>query len=139
MHDWLPSLLLWIVAVTAYDDPPQLPEIIPISQQQLIEILCHGENCPALAYYDPGSQTIFHDQRLDFDADLNARSFLVHELVHYLQDKQGLIDISSMSCEQRMLLEREAYLVQGKFLHQHGLPARQITLALSILEQVCDE
>ncbi len=39
----------------------------------------------------------------------------------------------SMACEQRMQLEREAYVVQQQFLRQHQLMTYQVDMAIRLL------
>ena len=74
----------------------------PISGQQIGGIYFHG-----LLYLNSNS---------DFDT-LKGQSIFVHELAHWVQDKQGRHKLNPTSCEVAEL-EREAYDVQIRWAMQ---------------------
>lgn len=51
-------------------------------------------------------------------ADLECRGWVVHELVHFLQDVHGTVDVKD--CESRRAAELQAYAVQAEYLRKHG-------------------
>lgn len=133
----LPSLMVWAVTLTGYPDPHALPSIESVSHQQLIDILCGGQFCTAVAYYDPAQRTIFYDQRLNPKQERAAQGFLLHELVHYLQHQQFEFSVSELTCETRVAMEQEAYKVQRYFLREHNENTYQIDLAMHALSVLC--
>lgn len=137
MQELLGSLLMWVVSLSLYPDPASLPKISALSHAELVEKLCAGYECNALAYYDDESETIFYDDRLELDNSLTAQGFLVHELVHYLQDKAGKMDNKPLACEQYMALERESYLIQQQFLRHHQTMTYQIDMAIRMIGNMC--
>lgn len=136
MRELMESLLLWTVALTGYEQPGKLPVIEAVSQQHLIQTLCGNQHCTALAYYDTDTQTIYYDERMRLEHNQSARSYIVHEMVHYLQDLNGEL-LPAMHCEERIDKEREAYRIQQHFLHEHQQPASQIEMAIVLLANVC--
>lgn len=71
-------------------------------------------------YLDHGN-VIYLDERLKAaQHDPVARSLVLHELVHFLQDHAGL---NATDCTQRQAREFEAYRLQQAFLRREGLVA----------------
>lgn len=138
MDALIQSLFVWAVTLTGYTDPGSLPEVSAVSKTHLAESVCEGDYCTAVAYYDSDSQTIFYDERMELAEDHGARGFIVHEMVHYLQHQHGILDDDS-DCENRVLLEREAYRVQQYFLQEHKQDTFQIDLAVAVLPSLCAE
>jgi hypothetical protein len=56
---------------------------------------------------------------LDLDQP-RGRSVLLHELVHFLQDRTGRF-AELPACERHRLRESEAYAVQNRYLRREGL------------------
>lgn len=137
MQDIIQGLMVWAVTLTGYEQPAELPTIEAVSHPQLVKTLCDNQFCTAVAYYDTESQTIYHDERMQLDRDHSARGFIIHEMVHYLQDLNGELMPAEMSCEQRIEKEQEAYRVQRHFLREHRQPTFQMDLAVSMLANVC--
>jgi len=137
MQELVESLLVWTVALTGYEQPDELPVVEAVSQQHLIQTLCDNQYCTAVAYYDTATQTIYYDERMRLEQDQNARSFIVHEMVHYLQDLNGELVPAEMHCEERIDKELEAYRVQQRFLHEHQQPVLQVEMAAALLANVC--
>lgn len=129
--------MLWAITLTGYPEPDALPSIEPVSHQHLIDTLCGGQYCTAVAYYDPEKRTIFYDQRIKPKQERLAQGFLLHELVHYLQHQQSAFSMTELNCEMRMAMEREAYRVQRFFLREHNENTYQIDLAISALSALC--
>lgn len=137
MQELLYSLMVWAVTLTGYEQPVELPTVEALSHQQLVKTLCDDQFCTAVAYYDTETQTIYYDERMQLQQDQSARGFIVHEMVHYLQDINGELIPDEMSCEERIEKELEAYRVQQFFLQEHRQPTLQIDLAVAVLANVC--
>ena len=111
------SLLTWITTHTNYPMPDQTPVVV-LAPHAYIEQLACGEPCDALGVY-PDGNVIYIDDALQVDRNVCAKSVLLHELVHYLQDKnERFEDIPPMV--RQMYREHEAYGVQKKFLAESG-------------------
>lgn len=137
MQELINGLLVWAVTLTGYEQPVDLPVVEAVSHQQLVKTLCEDQFCTAVAYYDTDTQIIYYDERMQLEQDQSARGFIIHEMVHYLQDLNGELVPSEMSCEQRIEKEQEAYRVQQYFLQEHKEPTFQIDLAVAVLSNVC--
>ena len=77
--------------------------------------------CPVYGWY-PRSGTVYLDGALDLDHDLFARSVLVHELVHVLQDQRDHAR-APYDCATWQDREREALRVQYRWLERQEAPA----------------
>lgn len=137
MTGLIESVFMLAMSLSGYGDPQQRPDVEAISAQALSERLCDGQACPALAYYDHNSQTIYHDARLNVSESVSAQGFIVHEMVHFLQHQHGVMADAS-SCESRLELELEAYSAQGEFLRQHGATDREVRQAMRLLSTLCE-
>ena len=117
MSELLPNLLTVIDQITKYRAPDSLPDIKKVPHSVIEDYAC-GEPCAALAVYRSGDG-IYLDESMDPETDVFARSVLLHELVHYVQDIHkelaGLED-----CERWFRREREAYHIQKRFLGMVG-------------------
>lgn len=137
MQEVLGSLLMWAVSLSAYPEPEDMPTLTPVTHSTLVDTLCDGRECNALAYYEHKSSTIFYDEKMNLESSLTAKGFIVHELVHYLQDKAGKLADTPLPCQTQMMLEREAYLVQKEFLREHHTMTYQVDMAIRLLGNVC--
>ena len=137
MQELINSLMVWAVTLTSYEQPLKLPTVEAVSHQQLLQTLCDDQFCTAVAYYDTETRTIYFDERMELEQDQSARGFIVHEMVHFLQDINGELVPDEMSCEQRIEKEQQAYRVQQFFLREHRQPTYQIELAVAVLANVC--
>ena len=89
--DIVAVLMAWAVAHSGYSAAPDLPRIEFLPTQAFIEQVCpqHAQ-CTVKGYYADGSQTIvLHESLRDLKRNRRARAMLVHEIVHYLQDRSG--------------------------------------------------
>lgn len=112
----------WAAKLGGYMRPMGRPHVYTITPDEIRRGVCHNFNCSAVAFFNPATDTIHVDERLRLKDDVVAQSFLVHEIVHYLQHLNGRMgdDAALQSCEQRMALEMEAYRVQNSFLAAMG-------------------
>lgn len=115
------ELLIVVQALTGYGAPASAPDVAFVPAAEIQEAACSGP-CQVYGWFPPG-KTIYLDDRLDPLNDLRARGILVHELVHYLQEEHAAFG-DGAPCWNWARREREAYLVQGRWL------ARQATTTL---------
>jgi len=117
MNTIVVSLLTWITAHTNYPMPDQIPVVVLAPHAYIEQLVC-GEPCEALGAYADGN-VIYIDEILDVNRNVCAKSVLLHEIIHYLQDKnERFIDIPPVVRE--MYREYEAYGVQKIFLRESG-------------------
>lgn len=107
-------LMAWVEAKTNVH-VPQLP-VVTVSRQQMIAMIGNPNRQSALAraLYVPG-QVVVDDSFWD-PTDIQAISFVVHELVHHAQLYRGI----AYACNNTK--EWEAYRLQNVYLAEHGLP-----------------
>ena len=108
------ELFTSIQLLAGYPAPKVLPEIHVVPHQEIEQRFCAGP-CRVMAFYDP-AQGVFIDDSLDIQSDLFARSILLHELVHQLQNASGKFDTIANRCAQHSLKESDAYEIQNRYL-----------------------
>ncbi len=113
LHTLLPVLLSWAAHFSGYPMPETPPPVRYVSHEFLVRQACGGRECQVLGWYND-SDVIFIDDRLGEDSPDFVTALLVHELTHYLQHKSGRFD--SLSCDDSLIREREAYRVQDQYL-----------------------
>ena len=129
----VPALVSALDQLSKYHRPVAVPEIIRVPHERIEAIVCHAK-CAALAAYRPG-EGIYLDETLEPETDLFARSILLHELVHYVQDMSD--EHGDMrQCERWYRREQEAYAIQKIFLFMTGSPTR---VGYSAHKSTCDE
>ena len=138
MQHFLNGLLMWAVSVSQYPEPASMPDLKALSHRQLVNVVCAGKPCNAVAYYDHHASIIYYDDNLDIQNSDVARGFIVHELVHFLQDEAGKMKKTPLPCEDYVALEREAYRAQQAFLMQHQKMTNEVETAIRLLGGLCD-
>ena len=128
----MPALVLALDQISKYHRPVAVPEVIRVPHEVIEEMVCHAK-CGALAAYRPGAG-IYLDQKLKPETDLFARSILLHELVHYVQDMNGE-HADMRPCMRWYQREQEAYAIQKIFLFMTGSPTR---VGYSAHHSTCD-
>lgn len=135
METLLLSLLGWLYQHTDYDDRVVLPnitvtEVANLCQNYGVDSLADCQAMQLKGFYNEQRTIFLH---ADFrQTNLQDQSWLVHELVHYLQWKQG----ANQQCWGK--LEAEAYQVQDAWLQAHGINAQTDPFKLIMLEAACD-
>lgn len=105
--------------LSGYPLPPTLPEILVIPHKIFLGKFCDGGYPCYRALAEP-RMPIFVDDSADIN-DPDDFSFYVHEAVHMLQyDTKRIGDLETISCEDALTLEREAYTLQQRFLRKNG-------------------
>jgi hypothetical protein len=112
-------MLSWAVTLSGYSAPADMPQVVTVSHQVLVNRACGGRECKVMGWFPPGDE-IYLDDRLNARDSLFASSVVVHEMVHYLQHKSGKY-AGPMTCEKAVEMEREAYGVQREYLVRYGV------------------
>ena len=112
------ELLLFAQALTGYAPAERPPEIVFVEQAELQRKACKTP-CEVFGWYPYGS-AIYLDKRLDPVRNLKARGVLLHELVHYLQQRNHAFEENS-DCLNWAHREQEAYRVQGAWLARNNV------------------
>lgn len=121
MSEIVVNLLLVAQTMTGYGPPDEAPTVTMMSQGELAEIACDGP-CEVYGWY-PFGATVYLNDRLDPVRDIRARAILLHELVHYLQNEHGAFS-DQPPCVGWAMREREAYLIQARWLAKHRVGFR---------------
>jgi hypothetical protein len=116
------ELFQTIHSIAGYPVPSSLPEVHVLPLEQLQARVCAWA-CPVKAFYLKG-EGVFIEQSLNFCLDPKARSILLHELVHHVQNLSSRFD-SLPSCEAWYAREHEAYAIQNEYLRVEGVGVRQ--------------
>lgn len=115
--DLMQDLLQWAVKLTGLPAPPALPILTALPEADLARRVCPDEphHCRTLiAVYDTDRAEVLYRDTLDL-RDETDQSFLVHELVHYLQHRRDG-DVLFADCPHVMQAESEAYAAQNRYL-----------------------
>ena len=116
MKEILTALMIWLGANTPLDTNHDIPKILFLSQDKMEKLYYVQEqesnpNNKLHGLYDTDKDTIIlldaWDRRKPWDMGV-----LVHEMVHYLQDVNGI----EFSCVNEM--ERDAWPIQKKYLKE---------------------
>jgi len=116
MTELVSVLMAWAVQLSGYPAPSQLPEVVLVQHQRLVDEACGGQACKVQGWLPPGDR-IYLDDRLDPVGNTMDSSVLLHELVHYLQRESGRF---GSECSAAIDKEREAYATQRSFLAAYG-------------------
>ena len=108
----LAILLSWASHLSGYPMPSDPPEVRFEQHAFFVENVCAGKECNVVGWYNDAEIVYIDDQYSDVDGGF-ASGLVVHEFTHYLQHKSGEFD--SLSCEDSMAREREAYGVQNRY------------------------
>ncbi|MGF1610387.1 MAG: hypothetical protein ACFCUQ_13385 [Kiloniellales bacterium] len=131
------ELLIAIQLLTGHPLPEREPLVAFVPHAVLEQQAC-GRPCEVYGWFPPGD-TIYLDERLDPLEDVHARSILVHELVHFLQQEEGTYALPA-SCRAWVEREREAFDVQMRWLAQQDANGySRARIAHMPLRYVCDE
>ena len=124
MKELVSILLLWISSHSqlVYEGS-NLPEVIQVSKKELVNEMYEGNppfalninRISAIGLYNFKKGNIYLLDSLDLDTT-KGRSFLLHEVVHFLQYELGIE--KKFSCKNQ--LEPLAYKLQAKYLIENG-------------------
>ncbi|MFA5830675.1 MAG: hypothetical protein WC878_02485 [Candidatus Paceibacterota bacterium] len=111
----------WMVAITGYTPPAQMPNVQFEPHSFFVEKVCGGKECAAKGWYnDAGTiyldetyQTVLSEDSYPAKPDRQhamAASMLGHESVHYLQDLSG--KFTEKTCTNFLIREEQAFFAQ---------------------------
>ncbi len=107
------ELLYAVQVLTGYPGPAEAPRVEFVPHLQLEQMACEGR-CDIRGWY-PGGSTIYLDDRLDPIDSVWDRSILVHEIVHYVQERAGAFG-QLPTCRRWLEREDQAYALQRQWL-----------------------
>jgi hypothetical protein len=128
------DLFAVISSVSTYPEPYHLPDVHLKPLAELQAMVCKGP-CQLRGFYLP-RKGVFLNDTLDLQADLIARSVLLHELVHHVQELSGRFDSLPHRCDRWWSREKEAYEIQNAYLRENGSAVR---FALDSLPYMCGD
>ena len=154
MEQLMMGLLLWISQHTMFEYQPEmgLPNVEQVTQQKLAELYM-GTDESRLGYLsDADKESIFNDLtnslEVVYASDNNTiylgekiepestygRSVMVHELVHFLQNKNDMH--KQVTCKNA--LEKDAYLIQSDYMVQNNTipPFNRFTI---MMRSLCED
>ena len=108
----LAILLSWASHLSGYPMPSEPPEIRFEQHAFFVENVCSGKECKVVGWYNDADIVYIDEQYRDIEGGF-ASGLVVHEFTHYLQHKSGAFE--SLSCEDSIRREREAYYVQNRY------------------------
>ncbi len=108
----LAILLSWASHLSGYPMPADVPEVRFEEHAFFVEQVCGGKECKVVGWYND-ENIVYIDKQYRNVEDGFASGLVVHEFTHYLQHKSGAFD--SLSCEDSVAREREAYDVQNRY------------------------
>ncbi|PWT71942.1 MAG: hypothetical protein C5B46_07560 [Proteobacteria bacterium] len=116
------ELLAAIHVLAGYPIPDAAPSVrlAPLSEMQ--SLVCRGP-CQVRGFYTQQHGVVVNEA-LDLTHDAAARSVLLHELVHYLQQLNKKFDRLPSRCGQWFARESEAYEIQNAYLREQGNATR---------------
>ncbi len=109
----LAILLGWASYLSGYPMPSDPPEVRFEQHAFFVENVCGGSECSVVGWYND-ADVVYIDERYRTVESQFATSLVVHEFTHYLQHKSDTFD--SLSCEDSIAREREAYYVQNLYI-----------------------
>jgi hypothetical protein len=129
----LADLVAWAARLSGLPAAPiaQLPALRPVSAAELAREVC-GEASPCrgvVAAYNTERREVLYVESFDM-RDVESRSFIVHELVHYLQHQ--VRGERMASCMEAIASERQAYAAQNAYMQASGRRPR-FGLALRLM------
>jgi hypothetical protein len=111
-------LLSWVFTLSDYQPVDKAcPDMEMVPHSWLEERACNGRSCKVLGWYPGEGDVIYLDDRMDLDNNLFHSSVALHELVHWLQGKEGAL---LQNCQRSIQAEREAYHIQKLYLTEYG-------------------
>ena len=109
----LTILLSWAAHLSGYSMPADAPEVQFEQHEFFVENVCGGKECNVVGWYNDADVVYIDEHYRDVEGGF-ASGLVVHEFTHYLQHKSGAFD--SLSCEDSVAREREAYDVQNRYI-----------------------
>lgn len=107
----------FLIANSTFKDVPSFPDLVFLEQEQLNALHLGGfsssTDITVVSFYDRSSRSIYLPTRWSGRSP-EELSMLIHEMVHFLQDREG----RKFACPEQQ--EEEAFAVQERWLVAHG-------------------
>ena len=114
------SMLTWLGAHSDYAAGNDAPAVALVPHSFVEDLACGGP-CDVLGVYPDGNM-VYIDQALEPETNICARSVILHELVHYLQDRdRKYLNLGPLL--RWNVREMEAYGLQRMYLQENGIKA----------------
>lgn len=110
-----------------YSKPIDPPKIVIRTEKQLSKIYCPGHKCSVSGIYSNG--VIYIDKRIDIKNEIDI-SILYHEFVHHVQAQMYG---TTYDCKLWYKKEKQAYLLQRKYLKSRGFKTSSISKVIADL------
>lgn len=121
MNELLAALMSWAVTLSGYPAPDHLPEVVLVSHHELMHAACNDQDCQVLGWFPPGERIYLDDRLLPLDRTYSS-AVVVHEMVHYLQQRSGHFPHArDGDCQEILAMEYEAYQAQRDFFMRYGV------------------
>jgi len=118
-NDELTALLNWAAHLSGYKTNGINPQLQFRPHQFFVDNACQGNSkCRVVGWYNDQG-IVYIDDRLATLESRFARSLVVHEFVHYLQQISG--NFNAGTCDAFVQREREAYATQREFIMVYGV------------------
>lgn len=132
--EWLMKLIVTACLLGGFPHPDKSPEVTMLHQNDLAVLVCGGA-CPVHGAYVSWRGIMLSDT-LDFDESPIDRSILLHEVVHYLQDINGMF-ADEEPCDRYRLRELQAYDIQDRYLTRYGRGLGNVAASLEWIPLNC--
>lgn len=106
-------LLSWASHLSGYPLPAEVPNVRFEQHAFFVENVCGGAECNVVGWYNDADIVYIDEKYRKVESEF-AASLVVHEFTHYLQHKSG--EFASLSCQDSVAREREAYYVQNRYI-----------------------
>jgi len=116
------QLLMAIHTISGYPLPDAGPAVRLASLSEMQAMVCRGP-CQVRGFYTRENGVVLNET-LDLAHDTTARSVLLHELVHYVQQLNGKFEKLPDRCDRWFAREYEAYEIQNAYLRTQGSALR---------------
>lgn len=137
MDTIIENLFAFVLAAMNFQGDINPPALAGISKQEIETAVCGGRACPAIAYYDDLSETVYILDSINLNTSISGRGYVLHEMVHHVQKSIHNLTAKSIDCNRRLALEREAYEIQMEYLISKRENPFQIRYILSRLPYNC--
>lgn len=136
---FIETLLAAAISLGGFTVNPPPPEVVEVTTEQM-ERLYDCKECSHIpqGMFKPEQPDKIFVQKGIPDGNTMEQSILLHELVHYLQFKQGKIR-PHMACKEWLANEMEAFAVQEKWLVKQYYPTLWIHRIKGMYIQACEK
>lgn len=126
-------LMMAAISLSGYQGNKDVaPAIKPVSKTYLEHVICSDEDylrdgkCGTVyGFYHNG--VVYIDENLDIRFNKLHRSVVVHEFVHYLQERNNKYNPAHQNICTKIIRELEAFQVEMKYLAREGVTRQNVS------------